>query len=83
MGQRPQRGRVYRRCGCSDSNGKQLGSWCPQLAADVKHGKWTYCVDLAPDEGQRRRTRRRGEFATRAGASRPDQRARNLTVSGQ
>ncbi|MGW4809512.1 tyrosine-type recombinase/integrase [Kitasatospora sp. NPDC004272] len=69
MGQRPQRGRVYRRCGCSDSNGKQLGPWCPQLAADVKHGKWTYCVDLAPDEG-RRRTRRRGGFASRAEATR-------------
>ncbi|WP_404868348.1 tyrosine-type recombinase/integrase [Kitasatospora griseola] len=70
MGQRPQRGRVYRRCGCKDgSSGKQLGSWCPQLAADVKHGKWTYCVDLAPDEG-RRRTRRRGGFASRAEAAR-------------
>ncbi|MFE1320922.1 tyrosine-type recombinase/integrase [Kitasatospora phosalacinea] len=69
MGQRPQRGRVYRRCGCSDSNGKQLGPWCPQLAADVKHGTWTYCVDLAPDEG-RRRTRRRGGFASRAEAAR-------------
>ncbi|MFG2698001.1 hypothetical protein [Kitasatospora sp. NPDC048407] len=39
------------------------------MAGDVKHGKWTYCVDLAPDEGQRR-TRRRGGFATRAEAAR-------------
>lgn len=68
-GQRPQQGRVYRRCGCSDSNGKQLGPWCPQLATDVKHGKWTYCVDLAPDEG-RRRTRQRAGFASRAEAAR-------------
>ncbi|MFD8478187.1 tyrosine-type recombinase/integrase [Kitasatospora sp. NPDC059673] len=39
------------------------------MAGDVKHGKWTYCVDLAPDEGQRR-TRRRGGFASRAEAAR-------------
>ncbi|MFJ4680306.1 tyrosine-type recombinase/integrase [Kitasatospora sp. NPDC088783] len=39
------------------------------MAADVKHGTWTYCVDLAPDEG-RRRTRRRGGFASRAEAAR-------------
>ncbi|MFJ8438845.1 site-specific integrase [Kitasatospora griseola] len=39
------------------------------MAAGVKHGKWTYCVDLTPDEG-RRRTRRRGGFATRAEAAR-------------
>ncbi|MFD7734786.1 hypothetical protein ACFV6F_30945 [Kitasatospora phosalacinea] len=35
----------------------------------MKHGRWTYCVDLAPDEG-RRRTRRRGGFATCAEAIR-------------
>ncbi|WP_180290642.1 site-specific integrase [Streptomyces sp. TLI_171] len=35
----------------------------------MKHGTWTYCVDLTPDEG-RRRTRRRGGFATRAEATR-------------
>ncbi|GGQ55164.1 hypothetical protein GCM10010195_08500 [Kitasatospora griseola] len=35
----------------------------------MKHGKWTYCVDLAPDEG-RRRTRRPGGFASRAEAAR-------------
>ncbi|MFJ9776899.1 tyrosine-type recombinase/integrase [Kitasatospora sp. NPDC101157] len=69
MGQRAQRGRVYRRCGCSDGSGKQLGPWCPRLAGDLKHGKWTYCVDLAPEDGNRK-TRRRGGFATRAEAAR-------------
>ncbi|MFD9592674.1 tyrosine-type recombinase/integrase [Kitasatospora sp. NPDC059973] len=70
MAQRPKRGRVYRRCGCTNgSSGKQLGSWCPQLAADTSHGRWTYAVDLAREEGKRR-TRRRGGFASRAEAAR-------------
>ncbi|MFJ9841628.1 tyrosine-type recombinase/integrase [Kitasatospora sp. NPDC101155] len=34
----------------------------------MKHGKWTYCVDLAPEDGNRK-TRRRGGFATRAEAA--------------
>ncbi|MGW3073979.1 tyrosine-type recombinase/integrase [Kitasatospora sp. NPDC001132] len=70
MAQRPKRGRVYRRCGCKDGNsGKQLGSWCPRLAADTTHGRWTYAVDLALQDGKRR-TRRRGGFASRAEAAR-------------
>ncbi len=69
MGQRAQRGRVYRRCGCTDGNGKQLGLWCVRLLEEAGHGSWTYCVDLAPEEGERR-TRRRGGFATRAEAAR-------------
>lgn len=69
MGQRTTRGRVYRRCGCQDENKKQLGPWCMRLLEDPKHGRWTYAVDLAPEDG-RRRTRRRGGFATRAEASR-------------
>lgn len=69
MGQRAQRGRVYRRCGCSDGHGKQLGPWCVRLLEEAGHGSWTYCVDLAPDEGKRR-TRRRGGFASRAEAAR-------------
>ncbi|GAA1988479.1 site-specific integrase [Kitasatospora viridis] len=52
-----------------DGHGKQLGPWCLRLVAEASHGKWTYCVDLAPEEG-RRRTRRRGGFATRAEAAR-------------
>ncbi|MEU4117740.1 site-specific integrase [Kitasatospora sp. NPDC028055] len=36
---------------------------------EAGHGSWTYCVDLAPEEGKRR-TRRRGGFATRAEATR-------------
>lgn len=69
MGQRAQRGRVYRRCGCTGRHRKQLGPWCVRLLKEVGHGAWTYCVDLAPEDG-RRRTRRRGGFATRAKAAR-------------
>ncbi|MCX4688564.1 site-specific integrase [Kitasatospora purpeofusca] len=36
---------------------------------DAGHGSWTYCVDLAPQDGKRK-TRRRGGFATRAEAAR-------------
>ncbi|MGW3044329.1 tyrosine-type recombinase/integrase [Kitasatospora sp. NPDC001159] len=54
MGQRAQRGRVYRRCGCQDGNRKQLGPWCPRLAGDIKHGTWTYAVDLAREPATRK-----------------------------
>ncbi|MFJ8436156.1 Arm DNA-binding domain-containing protein [Kitasatospora sp. NPDC094019] len=60
---------MYRRCVCTDGSGKQLGPWCPRLAGDLKHGRWTYCVDLAPEDGNRK-THRRGGFATRAEATR-------------
>ena len=68
MGQRAQRGRVYRRCGCKDGHGKQLGAWCMRLLEEAEHGSWTYCVDLAPED-DRRRTRRRGGFASEAEAA--------------
>ncbi|WP_167352907.1 site-specific integrase [Streptomyces rubellomurinus] len=36
---------------------------------EAGHGSWTYCVDVAPEDGKRK-TRRRGGFATRAEAAR-------------
>ncbi len=69
MGQGMKRGRVYRRCGCKGAHGKQLGAWCVRLLEDAGHGTWTYAVDLAPEDG-RRRTRRRGGFASHAAAAR-------------
>ncbi|MET8623818.1 site-specific integrase [Kitasatospora sp. NPDC004669] len=82
MAQRPKRGRVYRRCGCKDgTSGKQLGSWCPRLAADTSHGRWTYAVDLAPEDGKRR-TRRRGGFASRAEAARETARVLDAEYRG-
>ena len=32
MSRNPNRGRVYRRCGCRDATGRQLGARCPALA---------------------------------------------------
>ncbi|GAA0665968.1 hypothetical protein GCM10010193_16800 [Kitasatospora atroaurantiaca] len=55
-------GSVYRRCGCRDQQHKQFGAHCPRLATDPDHGTWTFAVDL-PSPG-RRRTLRRGGFAT-------------------
>lgn len=34
------KGSVKRYCSCISADGKQLGSKCPQLAADSKHGQW-------------------------------------------
>jgi integrase len=62
------RGRVYRRCGCRDDNGRQLGMSCPQLATDSKHGTWGFAVDLPTADG-RRRTMRRGGFPTKTAAT--------------
>src|SRR4051794_36307133 len=63
------RGRIYRRCSCRDDAGRQLGSACPRLAADSKHGTWYFAVDVPTDSG-RRKTMRRGGFPTKAAASR-------------
>lgn len=61
--QNPTRGRVYRRCACRDGAGDQLGPRCPKLG-NRSHGRWSYAVDLAPVDGNRK-TRRRGGFATK------------------
>lgn len=39
------RGRVYRRCACRESTGRQLGARCP-LLANRRHGRWAFAVDL-------------------------------------
>ncbi|WAP55033.1 hypothetical protein [Streptomyces sp. S465] len=58
------RGRVYRRCGCRDTNRRQLGTHCPRLATDGEHGSWTIAVDL-PSPDHKRTTVRRGGFPTK------------------
>jgi integrase len=59
---------VYRRCGCRDENGKQLGNNCPQLS-DSKHGTWGYYVNAGKDPrtGKRLQHRKTG-FPTRKAA---------------
>ncbi|MFD4395557.1 tyrosine-type recombinase/integrase [Kitasatospora sp. NPDC058478] len=57
----PQRGRVYRRCGCRDAAGRQYGARCPILNTYSDHGRWAYAVDL-PSTSGKRETRRRSGF---------------------
>lgn len=57
------RGRIYRRCGCRDQHGSQLGARCPRLTTEHDHGTWTLAVDL-PSPTHRRSTVRRGGFLT-------------------
>jgi integrase len=63
----PNRGRVYRRCGCRDSYGKQLGTRCPKLT-NPRHGTWTFAVDK-PSIDDKRRTMRRSGYSTKAEAA--------------
>jgi integrase len=59
---------VYKRCGCRDAAGRQVGASCPGLTA-VGHGRWYFTVELSgyPDGG-RRRLRRGGYPSHRAAA---------------
>lgn len=66
MRSHPNRGRIYRRCGCRNALGQQLGPHCPKLALG-KHGTWAFAVDLPSITG-RRRTLRRSGFDTKAHA---------------
>jgi hypothetical protein len=59
MSRNPNRGRVYRRCACRDTNGKQLGAHCPELA-NRRHGRWAFAVDLPTTDGHRQTMRRCG-----------------------
>lgn len=50
---------VYRRCGCRDETGRQLGAACPQLKTNPKHGRWSYFLSAGTDPrtGKRRQFR--------------------------
>lgn len=69
---------IYRRCGCRDENGRQLGPSCPKLASDPKHGTWAFylAAGIDPKTGRRRQVRRAG-FASKQAA----QKARNAAAS--
>ncbi|MFJ8438786.1 hypothetical protein [Kitasatospora griseola] len=56
-------GHVYRRCGCRDQYGKQLGAHCPKLAAHPDHGTWTFSLEL-PSPTKHRNIVRRGGYPT-------------------
>jgi hypothetical protein len=61
---------LYRRCGCRDENGKQLGTHRPKLKSDPKHGTWGYYLSHGsdPKTHQRRQFRKAG-YKTRAAAA--------------
>lgn len=59
---------VYRRCGCRDEDGKQLGARCPKLS-DSKHGTWGYHISAGTDPlTGKRRTVREFRFTREADA---------------
>lgn len=66
MSRNPNRGRVYRRCGCRDAAGHQVGAACPAFV-QRRHGRWAFAVDL-PSLDRRRKTLRRSGFHTQAAA---------------
>jgi integrase len=55
----PNRGRVYRRCACRDTDGRQFGARCPELV-HRRHGRWAFAVDLPILNGHRKTLRRCG-----------------------
>lgn len=63
----PNRGRVYRRCACRDTNGKQLGTRCRKLT-NPRHGTWAFAVDK-PTVDSKRKTMRRSGYPTKTEAT--------------
>ncbi len=62
-------GRLFRRCGCRDDDGRQAGTRCPNLTANRKHGTWCFRIDL-PTQGGKRRPMERGGYTRKADAER-------------
>jgi hypothetical protein len=62
----PNRGRVYRHCGCRDEHGKQLGTGCPRLTKP-RHGSWAFAVDV-PSSDHKRTTMRSSGYDTKSKA---------------
>ncbi|MFF7981528.1 tyrosine-type recombinase/integrase [Streptomyces sp. NPDC007901] len=63
----PERGRLYRRCGCRRPDGRQFGAACPKLKGRSRHGSWAFAVDLPSIDGRRKPHCRSG-FPTRKAA---------------
>lgn len=70
------RGRLYKRCGCTDETGRQLGSRCPGLRKR-HHGTWAIEVRIDTTAKQAARLHRSG-FATSADADAALDRIRDL-----
>lgn len=73
-------GRIFRRCGCRDENGKQRGASCPKLG-QKNHGSWAYTVDVRSVDGKRKQMNR-GGFRTKSEAQRACEEVVGLTRTG-
>ncbi|WP_007512263.1 site-specific integrase [Pseudofrankia saprophytica] len=76
-------GTIYKRCGCRDAGGRQLGNRCPKLrrkggAWRSDHGAWVYQVDLPPSADGRRQLARRGGLTSQTAAEAEIGRIRDL-----
>jgi len=67
MAVHPHRGRIHRRCGSRDTDGRQFGARCPKLTQATRHGSWTFAVDMPSADGRRRQQCRNG-YPTRKAA---------------
>ncbi|MFD6770791.1 tyrosine-type recombinase/integrase [Micromonospora chalcea] len=65
---------VFKRCSCRASDGRKLGTRCPNLrraggAWSPTHGRWAYQLELPTRPGQARRQLRRSTFDSRDAAT--------------
>jgi len=74
---------VFRRCGCRDTDGKQLGKSCPELKDDPKHGTWSYSSSAGSNSrtGKRQQLRKSG-FTTKRDAQAALNTARTNAAKG-
>ncbi len=75
-------GSFFRRCGCRDEKGKQLGAKCPKLG-NKGHGVWAFAVDLPPGPDGKRRQHRRGGFSTKKEAEKAAEKITGRASNGQ
>jgi integrase len=66
-------GSTFKRCGCRDRAGKQMGRRCARLRRNGKwnsdHGAWHLQLELPPYPSGRRRTLRQGPFSSKDDAA--------------
>lgn len=61
------KGSTFRRCGCRDEGGKQLGKACPKLASR-RHGTWSWRQELPLDVDGERQILRKGGYESKTDA---------------
>ncbi len=61
------KGSTFRRCGCRDASGKQLGQSCPKLTSR-RHGTWGWRQELPPGPDGDRQTLRKSGYESKTDA---------------